>query len=919
MTLLRHSGTALRWCASGLATLGFWTLWLCLALLLCLQGYIATTNQLEVPRFVLRDLESRLEVSGVRATFGRTRFDPSGRILIENVRITLPGFAEPVIAARALYVKVDPWDLLIDRFEPSEIRVTGASLRVPAMLSPSASAEEGIRDLDATLEPRGDELDIECLTARAGPLSVAARGTVHLGSLKPRGGEALPIADFLAQNYTALCREISAAVERLGALDHPVMEADLAASETECAVARVTLTARSLSLPSVGGLAATDLRIFGQFPLLPRGPVPLDLSVEAAELRFARPSAEARGLQARILGRLLPRAAVTRVEIASGSLEAAGLSVGSPIATADLESLPRIRARVGGELFGAPVAAQVDADLRAETASARFTASVDPAAVDWIGARLGRNLGPYFSLEAPVRFSGTADFSSGWKFGRVDADLVGGPVLAHRVRIDEAVGRVIFDGRTLSAPEAAVRVGENTARGSYEGDVRTGRFRFLLEGGLRPLDITPWFPRWWPDFFGNFQFPAAPPTADIDLHGRWGTDRETSAFLWVDSARPVIRGGAFDRLTLRIFTRPDFEDGLEFKASLGKGSASGTFARWIDPGAGTLRRLDVDVDSTLPYPLAARVYGPPGADILSPFAFDRAPDIRVRARLDGAAAPGGPSEDLRIDARTDGGFRFHDFPFEGAAFTAAVRGQDLSVDSVSAGFAGGRATGSARVTGTAADRRISLECRLEGANLAKAVAVVQAYSARGQAARAQAPAPLLKEQTDATLDLAAKAQGRYGDPLGLTGTGIARIRGTDLLQVKLLGLLSQVINFTSLRFTAARADFALNGPTLTFSDVDVTGANSAIEGRGTYDLNRHVLDFNAKVFPFRESKFFLPQFMNVVTAPLSHALEVKLTGSLYRPSWSFVAGPTNILRSLLSNGAGASQPPPGTSPLAPAP
>lgn len=85
---------------------------------------------------------------------------------------------------------------------------------------------------------------------------------------------------------------------------------------------------------------------------------------------------------------------------------------------------------------------------------------------------------------------------------------------------------------------------------------------------------------------------------------------------------------------------------------------------------------------------------------------------------------------------------------------------------------------------------------------------------------------------------------------------------------------------------------------MTFPDVNIAGANSAIDAEGNYGLENHQLDFKARVFPFRESKSFLQSVVGTVLTPLSHALEVKLTGPLDDPAWAFVIGPTNLLRSL---------------------
>src|SRR3712207_4707052 len=64
-----------------------WTLWLALTLLLALQIYLATSPQLTVPRELLRPWEDRLAFAGLRATFDRVRFDPSGGISVEKLAV----------------------------------------------------------------------------------------------------------------------------------------------------------------------------------------------------------------------------------------------------------------------------------------------------------------------------------------------------------------------------------------------------------------------------------------------------------------------------------------------------------------------------------------------------------------------------------------------------------------------------------------------------------------------------------------------------------------------------------------------------------------------------------------------------------------------------------------------------------------
>ncbi len=171
---------ALRLC--GQCLLGFccWTLWLLLSVLLVFQIHILTSNELELPPPLLRAIETRLKASGVHATFGRTTFDPAGHLLLENVVGTLPGFPEPVIVARSVYLRFDPWALAMGRFEELELHVTGVRLLLPAMLSRSGRAEDLVKNLDATFLPADGQLTIPHLTFELGALRVAIHGAVQL-------------------------------------------------------------------------------------------------------------------------------------------------------------------------------------------------------------------------------------------------------------------------------------------------------------------------------------------------------------------------------------------------------------------------------------------------------------------------------------------------------------------------------------------------------------------------------------------------------------------------------------------------------------------------------------------------------------------------------------------------------------------
>jgi hypothetical protein len=167
----------------------------------------------------------------------------------------------------------------------------------------------------------------------------------------------------------------------------------------------------------------------------------------------------------------------------------------------------------------------------------------------------------------------------------------------------------------------------------------------------------------------------------------------------------------------------------------------------------------------------------------------------------------------------------------------------------------------------------------------------------------------VQERASVRIDVAASAEGAYDNFLSFRGDGNAVLQGAGLGEVPLLGLLSELFTFTSLRFTDARGNFKIDGAKLIFPKIELRGANSAIDGHGDFTLDRNDLNFNAKVFPFQESGNVFKSVVGAVLTPLSAALEVKLTGTLDKPKWAFVMGPSNLLRSLTEGGGDPSRAP----------
>ncbi len=892
---LELAGTGLSW----LGSFVLWSCWLVLTIVLVTQLYILSSQELTLPGFALRQIETQLEESGLRATFGRAAFDPTGQILIENMRVSLPAFAEPVLTARSVFVRVNPVPLLAGRIEAREVRLSGVILSAPAMLSPTGRTEELLRDFDATLEPKSKTVVIRQLTGRFANLTLTAHGTVVLVPSTEKRAASAVVADFIAHRFPLLCRQALDFSNRLVDFEAPSVHLEFSPSASGAATIDVRAAARSLRVPGPVEVEAEDVRLATRVLLFGDAPSS-DLEITAARVRLPKETVVT-GLRARILGRFQfagPAFDLREVNLTATAVATADVEVRTLSAQIFPRPLPTIESSVVATIFGAPLAVQAETDLGARRATVRFRGALSPEVLNVVSARVGTDVRRFFNFKSLFVEQGEARFGDGLAFERLKARVIVPHSDAYGITLTDARTAVELTPTFFYAPEAFARIGENFARGSYEQDFRTNRYRFLLAGQLKPLAISGWFREWWPNFFQEFEFPAGPPAAEVDVAGTWREGGKSNVFVFADTDRPVVRGAALERVRTRLFIRPGFVDGLELRATRGEQEATGTFTYRADRFTQEWHTLDLDLESNFDLKTAGQIIGPVSTAFLAPFQIAQPPELKVAGQFAGAAAPGGANLRLRIGARTSGDFRFHRFPLQDVAFAATIDHDEIALDDITGTFAGGAVTGHARVWGAGSNRRLGFDLALEDAGLGPAAGALGDFFAARKNEPPPTPGKFIQQKANVRISLAASAEGSFTDAFSYRGAGSAVLRGAEIGEVPLLGALSELLKFTSLRFTEARGNFKIEGPKLVFPEVTLRGANSTVDAHGTYALDRQQLDFNAKLFPFQESESLFKSVVGAVLSPLSNAFEVKLTGSFAKPEWNFVMGPTNFLRAL---------------------
>jgi hypothetical protein len=889
-----------RFCGTCLVSFGVWTSWLLLVAALVFQAYVASVNEMPVPGFLLRAIEQHLADSGVSVRFGRASFDPSGRVLLQKAQFRLESFAEPVLTADEIYIRVDPWALVGRRFEPNEIRAAGANLYVPAMLSASGKAEKLVQDLDASfsIAPRGDEFRVDYLNCRIGTVCLSAHGTINAGTIAMKGAPAvsLPLAVFVSRNYVALSRELSRAEEQTEGMEHATVEAVLTPSDTRGAIVSAELFADSLRLLKPLALETGPLRATLHFPLLGGSPT-MTAAVATAESLRVGDRLEASTVRARIRGILKVDTLAfspKTLDVTLGQTTAPGIATDSVLLRVHTFDGRSLGLEAAARPFGVPVWATGTVNFGTGAADLTLGGSVAPGLEDAVAAWKHVDLRRFADLKVPVAVDASLSVAPGWKLGRVRAHIDTGAFTAYHVDFQEARGTILFDGSRIDAVRVFGRSGDNFVRGSYHQDFTNKEFRYLVTGRLRPLDITPWFGGdWWQGIFKNFAFPERPPDADFDVSGRYIKGRHFSVFGYVDSQKPVVRGVPLDSMRTLLFVDAADCFGIEVAAREGQGSALGTFHLSTDPSQGLWTSLDLDAQSTLD---PVRIAGMLSKDVSSAvgvFSFESPPSLGLRGHVDGPAAPPPAHRSFKADVRSDGALSVHGVPFEKASFKVDVEDTDLIVSDIDSVFAGGALKGSAKVTGTGADKRLSFKAALSGASLGRTASAAEGYVVSG--GKSTALDTFARDKSGVRLDISAEASGRPGELGTFSGTGNVQVQGSNLGEIPLFGGLSRVLRFPELRFTQAESTFKIGDSLIAFSDLKVTGANSRIKAEGKYAIDKRTLDFTATIYPFMESKSLL-QIFNALSAPLSAALRVRLTGSIDKPSWSLAYSPLTLMR-----------------------
>lgn len=896
------SKAGLRFCGSCLATLACWVVWLVLGTTLAALAYVSVAKELPVPDFVLRRVEAELARADLGIRFGRARFDPTGKILLEDVQLRLKQFEDPLVKSRLVYLRRSIWSVLAGQPIPDEIRLEGAVLQLPAMLSPSGTVEPLIHNLALTLRHDHHLWQVDQFTCRVGRLTVTAQGELFVPA-RPAGAAPLAFAEITAR-FLQTSRQMALGIHRLDAFEDPVLAVRLDNTDGVGNIATLLFTTRAVVQPwdqplVLGPLAAsTTVRLDGT------GARPVRLHVATRRAAY-RDTVTAESVRAVLTAQVTPEnyaGRMTEALVAAGRVNADEESALGSVIRADLTHWPDVTAAAAMKIGGEFLAAEVEAKLTEQSARIHAAGRGDPVFISSVLTRHTPRTAPYFVFGDPVAFDADLVFAPGWKFASLASRANAGRIDSHGVKITAARGRIDINGMDFLAHDARVELGDNFATGSYWMNFSTTDYRMLLEGRLRPPAINGWFHGdWWLNFWNDhFTFPAAPPTANVEVAGRWRDPVRTVYFGRADARAATALGGDFESAHTLIFLRPNFTHALELSATRAGGAqrVEGTFRRFADAATHETNRLEFTADSNLDAETYRRMAGGKADALLDSIRFAVPPRIQAQGAIEGHWPGARPN--FSFTGRAEGGLTFYGFPLDTAEARGGITGPDLRLDDIQFTVAGGKGAGKAAMDGTADGRRLGFDVHVNGADLARTIRAVEVYQANraGVAPGPVSESKFMKRASGGRLDVALSALGQPGAIASFTGNGNAALTGIELGEIHLFGLLSQVLsklslNFSSLKLDAARTSFRLESARLNFPDLKITGPSAVIDARGNYQFASNALDFSAKLRPFEENLNPLTAVIGMVISPITSFLELKLSGPLSNPDWSIVVSPSS--------------------------
>jgi len=879
-----------------------------LAALVAAFAFIVFLDESEMPDFLLRALERKLQAEGASLSMSAIRIQPSGRISIEDPIIRSEELQSEIARADHISIKLNPALLMFGELRFSELDVFNGSLITPAILSPSGLSEPVIDRIDLRMENQLKGWRINRAKFHFDNIRGVVTGIVDHEDLPFEQTPQAP--QTLSERLISFHKSIQQAKSHLGPIDDAEIRLQINAPRGSDKSLHTQITVANARWKDQVAAEGIRVELDAWLDQYARAVVTVDqikgpestqakgLYLETAWETSMNPK-DWRPVTARLSANSIGQGVelVTHLALEAKPLEGgdwtAQLALALRNTSLAIEAQGNPQTKTGSlSLAGSPKKELIEfISEQAPPYVARFAPKAKEKLEQWPIASYASIIdAPY--LEATVHFDGATMPS------QAEAYLDAGRIISRGARFDRAIAQAELNGRQLEVSNLWLRSGPQKGWMSLGLDLDTLRRRILIDGLFNPRLIDDWIPEdWWVEFWGNFEFPEAGFYCIMDssqIIKRPETLRISGYGIGDDL---IVRGHAMKQIELRMYILQRYFDLYDIVLSRDEGDARGEaqFAIAPDPRDGKFKMsgLWIDAETTIDLGIGPDLISEVRqdvVDILEPYRYEIPPKVVAKSSSVRVKDLYEYSIDLQID--TDHWFSYYHFPLDSVHATVQLGNGWASLPSIEADLADGKAVASAEIV----DDDIDIDLTLTGAHFGNTLNAAAIYFRENdEESSASSFTSEELESYGGDLEFNFEGTGIVGDSQSFDGKGSYRISGADLHDIPLLGGISRALEsaglgITTLKFEDSDGPFEVDKRYIRFPDLKLVGPVAEIQSDGNYDIEEGDIDFKAKLFPFRSNA--LLQLPGRVLDIFTGIFELNVTGTIADPKLSLFEAKT---------------------------
>lgn len=404
--------------------------------------------------------------------------------------------------------------------------------------------------------------------------------------------------------------------------------------------------------------------------------------------------------------------------------------------------------------------------------------------------------------------------------------------------------------------------------------------RLHIRGQADPTIFNPYLPSWWEMIWPPIDFFDVWPTTDLDVHFDFNDIERVRVVGLIEGQQFLYHREWIDRFRTGLYAKNQDVTLGPFLIHVGTHAATGNI-RWLfDPVEPDPIVTFLDYEGHLPFHVLKTFQS--AKKILDWFDCPVPPYLK----LSGEAHALDPTLDkVNLKAEANAPLKYWGIGLERLYFQVQQKGLELAVMPIEFGFCGGK--GIARATVLDISNEASL------LNLSFNFQDIQKNQLSSQVPQLKDVAFLLAKddevsQSQGVIDATFVGTCPLNNIYELAGTGYVDLQTVKRVELSRISpdLSGKAVGGAqSFEIRALSTGFQLKNSVLVFDNARLSGPTTRIIVNGSYHVLNHEVDLKLQILPFAEVPILGAAFIPL--RPFSKVFEVRLTGSLMNPRWSF--------------------------------